>query len=229
MTSNKKVLAFVEESKNLCQPDQIVWIDGSEAQLDALRAEAVATGELIKLNEELLPGCYLHRTAVNDVARVEDRTFICTKDRDSSSPINNWMDSDEAYAMLKELYRGAMKGRTMYVIPYSHGAGRFALLQDRHRADRLHLRRAEHGDHDPRGHERPATRWATRRLRHAACTPSADIDAEQPLHRATSRRTTPSGPSTPATAATCCWAKSALRCASLPIRARTRAGWPSTC
>jgi phosphoenolpyruvate carboxykinase (ATP) len=121
MTSNKKVLAFVEESKNLCQPDQIVWIDGSEAQLDALRAEAVATGELIKLNEELLPGCYLHRTAVNDVARVEDRTFICTKDRDSSSPINNWMDSDEAYAMLKELYRGAMKGRTMYVIPYSMG------------------------------------------------------------------------------------------------------------
>ncbi len=121
MTKNKKVLAFVEESRELCSPDTVVWIDGSEAQLETLRAEAVSTGELIKLNEELLPGCYLHRTAVNDVARVEDRTFICTKNRDSSAPINNWMDTDEAYAMLNALYRGAMKGRTMYVIPYSMG------------------------------------------------------------------------------------------------------------
>ena len=106
---------------DMCQPDQQVWIDGSEEQLEALRAEAVATGELIKLNEEKLPGCYYHRTAENDVARVEDRTFICTPTEVEAGPINNWMDPAEMYAKLKGLYTGAMKGRTMYIIPYSMG------------------------------------------------------------------------------------------------------------
>ena len=78
MTENKTVLAWLEEMKAMCQPDNVVWIDGSEEQLEALRAEAVETGEMIKLNQEKLPGCYYHRTAENDVARVEDRTFICT-------------------------------------------------------------------------------------------------------------------------------------------------------
>lgn len=77
LTSNKTILAYVEEMKALVNPDNVMWIDGSEEQLDALRAEAVSTGEMIKLNQEKLPGCYLHRTAVNDVARVEGRTFIC--------------------------------------------------------------------------------------------------------------------------------------------------------
>ncbi|MCQ2399958.1 MAG: phosphoenolpyruvate carboxykinase (GTP), partial [Clostridia bacterium] len=121
MTENKKLLAFVEESAKLCQPDQIVWIDGSEEQLEALRAEAVANGEIIKLNDELLPGCYLNRSNPNDVARVEGRTFICSKVKEDVAPINNWMETDEAYALLKGLYNGAMKGRTMYVIPYSMG------------------------------------------------------------------------------------------------------------
>ena len=80
MTANAKVLRFVDESAALCNPDRIVWIDGSKEQRDALRAEACASGEMIKLNEDLLPECYLHRTAVNDVARVEDRTFICCRD-----------------------------------------------------------------------------------------------------------------------------------------------------
>ena len=78
MTQNKSVLAWIEEMKALVNPDNVVWIDGSEEQLDQLRAQAIATGEMIKLNEEKLPGCLLHRTAQNDVARVEDRTFICT-------------------------------------------------------------------------------------------------------------------------------------------------------
>lgn len=121
MTENKTVLAWLDEMKAMCQPDNVVWIDGSEEQLEALRAEAVATGEMIKLNQEKLPGCYYHRTAENDVARVEDRTFICTPTEEEAGPINNWMAPDEMYAKLKKLYTGSMKGRTMYVIPYSMG------------------------------------------------------------------------------------------------------------
>ncbi len=119
MTNNKFVLDWINEMAELTQPDKIVWIDGSEAQAEALRAEACSTGEMIKLNEELLPNCYLHRTAVNDVARVEGRTFICTSKKEDAGNINNWMDPKECYAKLSKLYRGSMKGRTMYVIPYS--------------------------------------------------------------------------------------------------------------
>ncbi len=121
MTENKFVLKWLDEMKAMCQPDQVVWIDGSEAQLDALRAESVASGEMIALNQEKLPGCYYHRTAENDVARVEDRTFICTPTEEEAGPINNWMDPEKMYAKLKDLYTGSMKGRTMYVIPYSMG------------------------------------------------------------------------------------------------------------
>ena len=121
MTNNKTVLAWLEEMKAMTQPDKVIWIDGSEEQLEALRKEAVETGEMIKLNEEKLPGCYYHRTAENDVARVESRTFICTPTKEEAGPINNWMAPDEMYAKLKKLYTGSMKGRTMYVIPYSMG------------------------------------------------------------------------------------------------------------
>ena len=97
------------------------WIDGSEEQLGTLRAQACSTGELIKLNEEKLPGCYLHRTAVNDVARVEDRTFICSRKEEDAGPTNNWKEPQEAYKMLFDIARGSYKGRTMYIIPYSMG------------------------------------------------------------------------------------------------------------
>ena len=120
--TNKKLLSFIEENKALCNPSKIVWIDGSEEQLEALRAQAVEEKILIKLNQEKLPGCYLHRTTVNDVARVEGRTFICSKNKEDSSPINNWMETSEAYDMLNKLYKNVMTGRTMYVIPYSMGA-----------------------------------------------------------------------------------------------------------
>ena len=118
LTSNKSVLKWVDEMVALTKPDKVVWIDGSEEQLEALRAEACSTGEMIKLNEEKLPGCYLHRSAVNDVARVEGRTFICTRKEEDAGPTNNWMDPKEAYEKLGKLFDGAMKGRTMYVIPY---------------------------------------------------------------------------------------------------------------
>ncbi len=121
VTTNKHILNWVDEMAALCTPDKIVWIDGSEEQAEALRAEACSTGEMIKLNPEKLPGCYLHRTAVNDVARVEGRTFICTSKKEDAGNINNWMDPKECYEKLTKLYRGSMKGRTMYVIPYSMG------------------------------------------------------------------------------------------------------------
>ena len=120
-TKNKKVIAFVEESAALACPDNIVWIDGSKEQLDALRAQACATGEMMELNQEKLPGCYYHRTAQNDVARVEDRTYICCREKENAGPTNNWMDPKEAYKMCYDIARGKMKGRTMYVIPYSMG------------------------------------------------------------------------------------------------------------
>ncbi len=121
LTTNKSVLSWIDEKVALLKPDQIVWIDGSEEQLEALRAEACSTGELIKLNQEKLPGCYYHRTAVNDVARVEGRTFICAPTAEEAGPTNNWMDPAEAYKMLDDIARGSYQGRTMYVIPYSMG------------------------------------------------------------------------------------------------------------
>ena len=121
MTTNKKVLAWIDEMAKMTQPDNIVWIDGTEAQAEALRAEACSTGEIIKLNQEILPNCYLHRTAINDVARVEGRTYICTPTKEEAGNINNWMEPNEMYAKLNALYTGSMKGRTMYVIPYSMG------------------------------------------------------------------------------------------------------------
>ena len=121
MTNNKTILKWVEDMKELLCPDQVLWIDGSEEQLDKLRAEAVATGEMTKLNEEKLPGCYLHRTQPNDVARVEDRTFICSKTKEQAGPTNNWCDPEEMYKKLYNIARGSYKGRTMYIIPYSMG------------------------------------------------------------------------------------------------------------
>ena len=121
MTNNKSIKEWLDKQIELVKPEKVVWIDGSEEQLEALRKEACATGEMIKLNEEKLPGCYLHRTAVNDVARVEGRTLICTPTKEEAGPTNNWMDPDEAYKMLYDIARDSYKGRTMYVIPYSMG------------------------------------------------------------------------------------------------------------
>ncbi len=120
-TKNQALLTWIDEMAAITKPEKIVWIDGSEAQLEALRAEACSTGEIEKLDQEKLPGCYLHRTDPLDVARVEDRTFICAKTEKEAGPTNNWMDPQEAYKMMYELFDGSMKGRTMYVIPYSMG------------------------------------------------------------------------------------------------------------
>ncbi len=121
MTTNKTVIKWLDEMKDLLTPDKVVWVDGSDEQREELRAIAVETGEMIKLNQEKLPGCYLHRTNPNDVARVEDRTFICSKTKENAGPTNNWCDPDEMYEKLYKIARGSYKGRTMYVIPYSMG------------------------------------------------------------------------------------------------------------
>ncbi len=121
LTTNKSILSWIEEKVELVKPDKIVWIDGSKEQIEELRAQAIATGELIKLNDELLPECYLHRTNPNDVARVEDRTLICTPTKEEAGPTNHWMEPNACYEMLYDIAKDSYKGRTMYVIPYSMG------------------------------------------------------------------------------------------------------------
>ncbi len=119
LTKNPAALAWMEEMAAMTQPDRIVWITGEEEQLEALRAQAVEEGILIRLNQDKLPGCYLHRTDPDDVARVEDRTFICCEREEDAGPTNHWMDPKEMYKKMYDLAEGAYKGRTMYVIPYS--------------------------------------------------------------------------------------------------------------
>ena len=121
ITANRYVTDWVEECRELLQPDRVLWIDGSPEQLESLRQEAYRTGELVALNQEKLPGCVYHRSALNDVARVESRTYICCKRQEDAGPTNNWVEPEEMKARLREIYAGAMKGRTMYVIPYSMG------------------------------------------------------------------------------------------------------------
>ena len=119
--SNKILLGWINEMISLCKPDQVHWCDGSTTEREALTAEAVAKGILVKLNQEKLPGCYYHRSNPNDVARVEQSTYICTKDQEEAGPTNNWMAPREMYAKLRGLTDGAMRGRTMYVVPYLMG------------------------------------------------------------------------------------------------------------
>ncbi|MEN6355911.1 MAG: phosphoenolpyruvate carboxykinase (GTP) [Armatimonadota bacterium] len=121
MIRNKEAARWVDEMAALCKPDKVVWIDGSEQEKQRLTQEALETGELYKLNEKELPGCVLHRTAENDVARTEHLTFICSRKEEDAGPTNNWMDPQEAYSKVGEMFDGSMKGRTMYVIPFIMG------------------------------------------------------------------------------------------------------------
>ncbi len=121
MTTNKKLLAWVDEVANLCQPDQVYWCDGSEEENQRLLQETVDSGAAEKLDAEKRPGCYLFRSDPSDVARVENRTFISSKKEEDAGPTNNWVDPDELKTTMKSLYKGCMKGRTLYVIPFSMG------------------------------------------------------------------------------------------------------------
>lgn len=121
MYNNVYVKEWVEEMAKLTQPDEIVWISGSEEEKELLTKQALSAGELLELNQKEYPGCVYHRTAENDVARVEHLTFICTSNKEDAGPTNNWMEKSAAYAKLGLLFNGSMKGRTMYVIPYLMG------------------------------------------------------------------------------------------------------------
>jgi len=121
MYNNTAVSAWVHEMAVLTKPDSIVWVDGSEEERERLTQMAVSAGEMQYLNSETLPGCLYHRTAENDVARVEHLTYICTPEKEDAGPTNNWMSPDEAYEKLSRLFDGSMTGRTMYAIPYLMG------------------------------------------------------------------------------------------------------------
>lgn len=121
MIRHKEAAKWVEEMAALCKPDQVVWCDGSEAEKQRLTEHACSTGELELLDQNKLPGCVLHRTAENDVARTEHLTFICTRKEEDAGPTNNWMDPKEAYAKVGAMFDGSMRGRTMYVVPFIMG------------------------------------------------------------------------------------------------------------
>src|SRR3989441_8880491 len=118
---NAAIQKWVDEIQRMTTPAQVVFCDGSQGEKDRLIRECLATGELIELNQSKLPGCYLHRSAAHDVARTEHLTFVCTEERDDAGPNNNWMAPDEARSKLAALYKGAMKGRTMDVVPFLMG------------------------------------------------------------------------------------------------------------
>jgi len=120
-STNQSVLDWVQEVARLCGPENIFWCDGSEKENEYLRGEAVRQNILIKLNEEKVPGSYLHRSNPNDVARVEQFTLICTPTKEEAGPTNNWAAPDETYTKLHRMLKGAMRGRTMFVIPYIMG------------------------------------------------------------------------------------------------------------
>ncbi|MCE0522971.1 MAG: phosphoenolpyruvate carboxykinase (GTP) [Methylacidiphilales bacterium] len=120
-TAHPNVQSWVEEMRKLCEPDRVYWCDGSEEEKELLTRQAVDSGILIKLNQKKLPGCYYHRSNPNDVARVEECTYICTRTPDAAGPTNHWMAPAAMYEKLHGLCRGAMKGRTMYVVPFLMG------------------------------------------------------------------------------------------------------------
>jgi phosphoenolpyruvate carboxykinase (GTP) len=119
LSENKHLLRWVSKIAELTKPAQIHWVDGSQHEYDTLCAQMVESGTFVKLNQDLWPNCYYARSDATDVARVEDRTFMCSLSKESAGPTNNWVNPFEMRRKLKELFDGSMRGRTMYVLPFS--------------------------------------------------------------------------------------------------------------
>ena len=129
---------WVDEVARLTEPARVVWCDGSPAEYDRLVDQMLGDGTLVPMNQQTYPGCYLHRSHPSDVARTENLTFICSRDKDDAGPTNNWMAPAEARERIGGLFRGSMHGRTMHVIPYLMGPAGSAMS----RAGRVAPRRA---------------------------------------------------------------------------------------
>ena len=147
LTRNLHLVRWVEKTAELTKPKNIHWVDGSQAEYDKLCRQMVASGSLTKLNDDLWPGCFLARSDASDVARVEDRTFICSLSKDNAGPTNNWENPYVMRRKLKELFKGCMQGRTMYVLPFSMGPVGGRHVADRRGADRFALCGREHAHH----------------------------------------------------------------------------------
>ena len=221
------IRTWIDEIAALTRPDRIWICDGSEPEKNQLIAESVSTGELIELNQEKLPGCYLHRSAPHDVARTEHLTFVCTEHQDDAGPNNNWMAPGEAKAKLTPLFNGCMAGRTMYVVPFLMGpkGSRFSKVGVEITDSRYVVLSM-----------RIMTRMGQLALDHLG----ASDDFTRCLHSlgdlSPDRRFIMHFPESntvwsigPATAETRCSARNVWRCGSPAGWRRKRAGWPSTC
>jgi phosphoenolpyruvate carboxykinase (GTP) len=121
LSKNPHLIQWVKKMVTLCRPAAIHWIDGSQKEYDALCAQMVRGGTFIKLNQKQWPGCFLARSDASDVARVEDRTFICSQSKEAAGPTNNWVNPYDMKKTLRSVFSGCMEGRTMYVLPFSMG------------------------------------------------------------------------------------------------------------